>query len=535
LNVLIPDHYALVWNPAHNKLKNRWFADTTTMFGEDSVPIIDRQQTQQVNSLTSIQHFNQPLIDMVLEKRRKHVTSHNGHHGLKVLLNTLTSNDHQFNFTQFILSIGFSGRMQLMSLIRKEIRNLDTTKKKNVQLSNISEIDYQPIAGGLLELFGLIQSQPLPTKKKNELAGLVSTTGQGYPKVLDNEPTFQTDDMECNNNMFEDDFGFGIQQPHYQAEDQHYMPQLCVEFFNSILKNKLVTHVRQNWFAFPMYNPDTGAPLKGRPILLFISDDYNWQNPCDCKLEHEAKTYHNHDQSGFEKNQCWHSWIIKHPTSRQSLLQLKLPDVVNEKCYLKLLNGRPSEHLCFVYAFVACTDDAILSVTSGKVRCSVCHNGARQVQGENDSCVHGEMLWNHLKPKSNCDFQCVIEDDDIQLIKSVYDSICVDSDVSFDTKNKRWIYPSRSYEIEEKLLLMFNKPIDIPPSEIDDKSLQGKCKLSRDNIENYGFPVSDQGRLEMIPDIIAQETPLYKTCNCVYEVLILCFYCCYFFIIFCIL
>jgi hypothetical protein len=463
-----------------------------------------------------VQHFN-PLIEMVLEKRRNNVTSYDGHHGLKVLVNTLSSDEHQFDFTQFILSIGCCGRLQLMSLIRKEIDKLRTKKIKNEHISNISDIDFQSIAEGLLELFGLIQSQPSPSKKRKKKTGQDDQAGD-MVKISEQEPTFP---MEYNNtgpdSMIEDVLRFEFQQPQSLAEEQNDMPKLCVEFFDSIVKNNLVSHVRQNWFAFPMYNADTGAPLKGRPILLFISDDYNWQSSCDCKMEHEAKLYHNQDQSGFEKNQCWHSWIMFHTTSRQRLLQLKLPHVVNEICYLKLLNGRPSEHLCFVYAFVASTNDAILSVTSGKVRCSVCHNGARQLQGEKDSCDHGEMLWNHLKPKSNCDSQCIIQDDEIEIIRLVYESKCADSAITYNLENNTWMCPSLSYTIEVELNSKFGKKIDIPPWNLDDKSLRGTCKLSRDNIENYGYPVSEQGRLQLIPEIIAKETPLFKLCNCVYR------------------
>jgi hypothetical protein len=151
------------------------------MFDEDSVTI---HQQRQVNStlLPVQQEQFYPAIEMVLEKRRQSVTAYDGHHGLKVLLNTFCFSEHRFDLSQFIISIGFSGRMELMTLIRKEIRKKRNNKKHNKKEIEILDIDFNQIAVGLLESFGLMEPQPSPLKKAANLPVLVSHTGIDYPK-----------------------------------------------------------------------------------------------------------------------------------------------------------------------------------------------------------------------------------------------------------------------------------------------------------------------------------------------------------------
>ena len=206
---------------------------------------------------------------MVLEKRRQSVTAYDGHHGLKVLLNTFCFSEHQFDLTQFIISIGFSGRMELMTLIRKEIRK-KRNKRNHKKEIDILDIDFNQIAVGLLESFGLMEPQPSPSKKAANLPVLVSTTGIDYPKKFDNEPTIQNNDKEYNN-RFEDDFDdfHYSQQSWDEPTEQTNMPNLCVQFLDSILKNNLVTHVRQNWFAFPMYKGSPKASFNSYTPKLF--------------------------------------------------------------------------------------------------------------------------------------------------------------------------------------------------------------------------------------------------------------------------
>mmetsp|Transcript_8998 Transcript_8998/g.10805 ORF Transcript_8998/g.10805 Transcript_8998/m.10805 type:complete len:276 (+) Transcript_8998:9794-10621(+) len=231
------------------------------------------------------------------------------------------------------------------------------------------------------------------------------------------------------------------------------MPPKCVEYLASIMRRGLIVCVRgEIFYTFPMYNAVTGEATHQQPYLLYMSDDCFL--PCDCSLSIEATRYHNKDQSGFENNQCWHTWISQ-SSSRDGILSLPPPVVANQDLYLKLLSGyqpKESKHNCHVYVYVANQEsksDAILTVHSGHVKCSACHNGSKQAQGDAKSCPHAEHIWEYLKHPIDPSIETLSDEmRDVLYIQAIYESNEESHAPTFDPITSTWQYPSLSRTIE---------------------------------------------------------------------------------------
>lgn len=290
-----------------------------------------------------------------------------------------------------------------------------------------------------------------------------------------------------------------------------------INYKEELLRKDLIKCVREEpgykgkirTYAMPMYDELTGQCKGGAPILYTVNEQSHVS--CTCKLASKAREHIRTNVSGLEDNICYHERLVQPGGDFRKILNKMESPPQHTSWYLILLDTKKgdAEDAFFVYVNAQTNTGrhpgALVSLSPGHLKCSVCQRGAKQTPEESKKCPHTKVILETINietPATPC----------IRRMKLKYESITKkkDSAMKYDTDENIWVEESLSYQIEKENKKKFGlKPRNVE-RDIEDQIFNGNCE--------FGAPTfNEQPLLNLFPKLPSFATPLFETCSCVYN------------------